>query len=494
LADFDKNVDIPELGGWEEIIMEKTDTLTDTSLKAGTGKVQLERTPVTPALFINWPVHDSALKACNLLDDVDFTKYKLIFFDPHRFAIANNLVSPEAEISESNYASLSEREIVRYLSGTRRATESLRKFLENDGLLIVRSNIPKSHIKLRKKSSTGTRTYTESVVSSFFWLEDLIGSYSLNYIQAKTLNFVNQKHPLLSIFGKSGVRCVQTLASTKKAEREVIATTGSSATAAAISRLSFETKPGQIFFVPQFLVKGETEKMIEAFELVASSSISGSVRPRWLEYYEKQVRDYSPYRSMIEDVDLKMEALTKQLASLNRKQEVFDGLPQLLFESDLELEMAARTALDILGYVSLLPPSERQMPAFEVHIAGNKGSRLMIRTTHSDSGPVLEDQVIALKTAIEGRTSALPAKGILIGNTARGVRPEDRKEWFDEATIERATSADICLMPSIELFTMACYIMTRHSTPNLEALKTSLRRDIQSCDAAFVLSRKKYAI
>ncbi|MCD6250024.1 MAG: hypothetical protein J7J98_06830 [candidate division Zixibacteria bacterium] len=475
-------------------IREKSDGSADATLVATFEGVRLEQTPQSLAMFVNWSAHDREFPTCNLLDDVDFANYKLIFFDPHRFAIANRLLSPEAEISDVNYVSFKERDFVHYLSGVKRVAASLTQFLGNGGLLVIRSNIPKSHIKVRKRSSTGTRKYTESVISSFFWLEDILGVYSLTYCQAKTLRYLNPKNPLHGVFGKSGIHCVQTLNSTSKAQMEVIATSGSSTNAAAISRLSFDTIPGQIYLVPQFLIKGETAKMVEAFKQIAASAQSGSLRPSWLDYYEKQVRDFSPFRSKIDEVEIKMEALKKQLASLIHKQDVYDDLPHLLFESEGELEIATRTALEILGFTCLQPTSNGKASAFEVHPANDKSVRLMVRATHSESGPILVNQVTALQTAIENRTSAIKAKGMLVGNAARYTRPEQRHSWFDEPSTKESKRSDICLMPSLVLFTMACYVMTRHDAENIDALKTSLRRDIIDCDSVFVLSRKKYAI
>jgi len=475
-------------------IEEKSNSLAGAALVASPEGVRLEQTPQSSAIFVNWPAHDPGLPTCNLLDDVDFAKYKLVFFDPLRFAIANNLLSPEAEISDVNYVSLEERDFVRYLSGTRRAAQSLQQLLKNDGLFVIRLNIPKSHIKVRKRSSAGTRKYTESVISSFYWLEDILGVYSLTYCQAKTLRYVQPKNPLREVFGKSGVHCIQTLNSASKTRMDVIATSGSSTKAAAISKLSFDKTPGQIYLVPQFLVKGETVKMLEAFKQIAVSTQSGTLRPRWLDYYEKQVHDYSPFRSKIDDVEIRMEALKKQLVSLLHKQDVYDDLPHLLFESDAELEIATRTALEILGFTCLHPPSSGRASAFEVHATDDKGVRLMIRPIHTETGPILANQVTTLQAAIEGRTSAIKAKGVLVGNAARYVRPEQRQAWFDVSSTEESKRRDICLMPSLVLFTVACYVMTRHDAKNIDALKASLRRDILDCDSVFVLSRAKYAI
>lgn len=469
----------------------------DAAIAASPDEVQADQAnqaALADVMFVNWPTQDAVTPFCNLLDGIDFSKHKLVFFDPLRFAIMNRLVAPEADISDVNYASFEERDFVRYLGATRRAAESLQKLLDDGGLLILRSNIPKAHIRVKKRSTAGTRKYTESVISAFFWLEEILGVYSLTYCQAKTLRYVKTKTPLLHVFGKAGVHCLQTLNSASKAQLEIIAVTSGSANSAAISKLTFEGNSGQVYMVPQFLTKGETGKMIDAFRQIAVSTQSGSLRPSWLSYYEKQVKDFSPFRTMIDKVEIEMETLKKQMATLVRKQEVYDGLPQLLFESDSELELATRTALEILGFVCVSPPSGSRATSFEVHAAEDKGTRMVVRPVFTETGPILGGHVTMFQSALEGRTSAIKAKGILVSNAARYVRPEQRQVWFDEKAVEESKRTDICLMPSLVLFTMALYVMTRHDAENLDGLKNSLRRDIIECDSIFILDRKKYAI
>ena len=118
----------------------------------------------------------------------------------------------------------------------------------------------------------------------------------------------------------------------------------------------------------------------------------------------------------------------------------------------------------------------------------------MVRTVSTESGGVKLDQVERLKDAIESSLSAITGKGLLVGNPDHSSRPEKRTSWFDETCTERAKDNHICLMPSLVLFTIAIYILTRSNEGNVEDIKFSLRRDIFECDGLFVLSRKKYAV
>lgn len=470
--------------------------MTDTMLTASPEGVRLTSVPEGQAVFVNWPVplNDPQVLTCDLLDGTDFSNCKLVFFDPLEFAIANGFVASDVDISEVTYVSYSESDFLRYLARVKGASVALQKFLSNGGLLVIRSNIPKSHIKVRKRSSTGTMKYTESVLSTFFWLEDILGVFSFTYCQTKTLKYRLAKSPLKKVFGKSGVHCVQTLNSISVGKLEVIATSGSSAKAPAVSKIVFDSFTGQVFLIPRFIASEEHKKLISAFEQISESRDSGTLRPRWLDYYENQVRDFSPFGPMMAEVELQIEALKKQLATLRQKQEKYDGLVDLLFESENELEAAARTAMDIIGVTCDQLIRGRKTKAFGAQPVDDKSVRLMIRVVSTNTGPVGADEVETLAEAIAASTSAIKAKGLLIGNAARYIRPEQREQWFDEGAIEASKRLDICLMPGLQLFTMVCYVMTRHDAENIEALKSSLRRDIIDCDSQFVLKRKKYAI
>ncbi len=147
--------------------------MTNTSTAVITRSSEIEPKMEHPVVFVNWPLSDDTLVSCDLLDGTDFSRCQLVFLDPLEFAMAHGLWNPDDDISEIAYFSFEERDFLAYLSAIRKAAETLRACLRNGGMLIIRANLPKSHIKVRKKSSTGTMKYTESLVSTFFWLEEM---------------------------------------------------------------------------------------------------------------------------------------------------------------------------------------------------------------------------------------------------------------------------------------------------------------------------------
>ena len=123
-------------------------------------------------MFVNWHVSDERIEQCDLLDGTDFSGCRIIFFDPLGFAVKHGLRSNQHDISEAEYIACSEDAFMRYLAGIKAVSRHIKTVLENRGILVLRSQIPNSQFKIRKKSSVGSQSYTESVVSKIFLLEE----------------------------------------------------------------------------------------------------------------------------------------------------------------------------------------------------------------------------------------------------------------------------------------------------------------------------------
>ncbi len=444
--------------------------------------------------FVNWPVDEDNVLSCDLLDGTDLGACSLVFFDPLQFARDHQLWTNVESISETGYVSHSETEFMQYLAGIKKATQSLQAVLANGGTLVIRSNIPKGFIKVHKKSTAAIKGYTETVMPVFYWLEDFLGKYSLQYCNTRTLKFLVPKNPLRNVFSGSAVNCLQTLKAVGKGKREVIAGTGSTFRVPAISKITFDTVPGQIYMIPQFIIKREPEQLIKAFKDVCQSHGSGSVRPRWLTYYENELRHFSPYRAELEKLDLKVEALKKQKTVVLSKQAGIDRLADLLFENESELVDAASTALQTLGFDCAEPAGTKDPGTFGASFRDDTICRAQVSVVGCNRGPVRVDEFHKLLQSIQSNSLRVGLKGILVSNAARSSQPEHREHWFDVECLELSKQHDVCLLPTYELFTIVCYVMTRSSAKNIEKLKLSLRRDIFSCDTQFAVNRKKYAI
>lgn len=444
--------------------------------------------------FISWALKTEGVEQFGLLDNKDFSNKKLVFFDPMQFAVSAGLWEPKRDLAESAYVSFDTNKFRQYLEGARTASAHFQTVLKSGGMLIIRGNIPKAFIKVRKRSSAGSTKYTESVISTFFWLEEILGSYSVQSCNATTLKYHMLKNPLNRIIGNVMVKGVQTVLSVGNGKLESIAGSGASLNTAAVSRVTFETHPGQIYFIPEFVIKDEHIGLMQAFEQIYRTKDSGAAKPVWLKYYQDQLRDYSPCKPVLAELDLKIKALRKQEAVLLCKQAENDGIADLLYETNPELEAATRIALEVIGFECTPNTSGAVLAAFEAKPIGEKSQRLMVRTVSTEKGGVKAEQADRLYDAIQVSLSAIESKGALVGNPDHSYQPEKRTSWFEDACIERAKEHHICLMPSLVLFTVAIYILTRTNDSNIEDIKFSLRRDIFECDGLFVLSRKKYAI
>ncbi|MCK4607463.1 MAG: hypothetical protein KAU35_09225 [candidate division Zixibacteria bacterium] len=444
--------------------------------------------------FVNWPVDEDSVTSCDLLDGTDLGECGLVFFDPLQFARDHQLWTNVDSISDTGYVSRTETEFIQYLAGIKKASQGLQAVLASGGTLVIRSNIPKGYIKVHKKSTAAIKGYTETVMPVFFWLEEFLGKYSFQYCNTRTLKFLVPKNPLRNVFSESAVNCLQTLKAVGKGKREVIAGTGSTFRVPAISKITFDTVPGQIYLIPQFIIKGEPEQLIKAFRDVCQSRGTGSVRPRWLTYYENELRYFSPYREELERLDLEIEALKKKKGVILCKQAGIDRLADLLFENEGELVAAARTALETVGFDCAEPVGKEKQESFGASFRDDTIYRTLVRVASSNRGPIRVAELHKLLQSIDSNSLKVGLKGILIGNASRGSQPERREHWFDAECLELSKQHDVCLLPTYELFMIVCYVMTRRSADNIEDIKMSLRRDIFSCDTQFTVNRKKYAI
>jgi hypothetical protein len=439
-------------------------------------------------------VPDERIEQCDLLDGTDFSGCRIIFFDPLGFAVKHGLRSNRSDISEAEYIACSEDAFMRYLAGIKAVSRNINTVLENKGILVIRSQIPNSQFKIRKKSSVGTQSYTESVVSPFFWLEEYLGKYSFNYCSLKTIRFLVRSHPLRKAFGGSAVNLLQTQTKIGEGNVEVIAAGGLSFKSPAISRITFNSMPGQIYLIPQFNVKQEHLHLMDSFRRIAERKALGIDNPKWLDQYEVQLESLNPFRSELDRLDREINTLESRKQEILEKMEATMRLVDLLVETGLGLASAARTGMDTLGFECSQSGIAVDGHTFDVLLKGGDARRAVIRVASADYGPIPVSEIENLAETIESRKLKVSPKGILIGNASRLAPPTERDEWFDPECLDLARRHDFCLIPSFEMFTAVCHILHKAQSEHIDELKTSLRRDILECDTRLVLNRKKYGM
>jgi hypothetical protein len=445
-------------------------------------------------MFVNWHVPDERIEQCDLLDGTDFSGCRIIFFDPLEFAVKHGLRSNRNDISEAEYIACNEDAFMRYLAGIKVVSRNINTVLENKGILVIRSQIPNSQFKIRKKSSVGTQSYTESVVSPFFWLEEYLGKYSFNYCSLKTIRFLVRNHPLRKAFGGSAVSLLQTQTKITDGNVEVIAAGGLTFKSPAISRITFDSMSGQIYLIPQFIVKQEHLHLMDSFRRIAERKALGIDNPKWLDEYEDQLESLNPFRSELDKLDREINTLEGRKQEILEKMEATMRLVDLLVETGLGLASAARTGMDTLGFECSQVGISEDGHTFDVLLKGKDAGRAVIRVASADSGPIPATEIEKLAETIESRKLRVRPKGILIGNASRLAPPTERDQWFDHECLDLARRHDFCLFPSFEMYTAVCNVLHRLHSKHVEEIKMSLRRDILECDTLLSLNRKKYGL
>jgi len=443
-------------------------------------------------IFVNWPVK-AELDSCDLMHDSSLIKdCQVAFFNPLEFALAHGLRSNGNDISEAEYISYTENEFVKYLSAVKPAVAALQRHLVDGGILVIRSNIPNSQLRIRKKSSIGTGSYTESLVSAFFWLEEFLGKYLFEYRNLKTIRFEMQNHPLRRVFQSVGVSCLQTQNAIRKGCVEVVANTGATPRRAAISKITYENTPGQVYLIPQFLVQDEAELLIQAFRRVLHNDRYGLERPNWLTEYESQLDVINPYRKQLDELDQKMKGLEEEKARILSKIEEVMRLVDLLVEAGPDLESAARTAMELIGFSIPEGPCRNTGDLFEVSVRGDVIERAFVKVSSSESSPIRLREIEELKDAIDSSGKRVKPKGILVGNASLKVPPTNRDVWFDMECQNFARQHDICLMPSFSLFAAASHCLSKSGTSLVHEIRNSIQREILDSDNPYEFNRKKY--
>ncbi len=445
-------------------------------------------------IFIDWPTGDNTLQHCSLLDGTDISKFKIAFFNPLNMLKNHSLWPNDKEITEIGYVSLSEKGFLGFLTKAKRASNAIQILLKNQGILVIRSNLPKAHIKVSKKTSASTRDYTESLMSVFFWLEELLGRYAFRFGDTRTIKFLNEKNPLRKLLGECGVKCIQTLESVGKGKLEFIAGTGPSFRTPAISRVSFGDNAGQIYFIPEFEVHNEYQKLIESFSFIHLSKNSGLIKPRWMTFYDNQIQNLSPYGTELEKIEQEIDVLQKQKSIRLLQQRELYQLGNLLYENGKELEETVRFALKMIGIDCGEDPPGKKRMAFEATLAGNKSLHAFIQITGTESDPVGVEFVRNFVKRKASRLSKVNAKGIIVANAISTVQPENRDIGFDVDAITEGKYNDICLIPTYQLYLLVTCVLNRWGSAGLNDILNSIRKDILECNSIFEANRRKYAI
>jgi len=445
-------------------------------------------------LFVNWSTKGVPYDSCDLFDEKPFGDYDIVFFDPLEFAIQAGFRTNTTDIAEMEFVSLTETTFLTYITEVKSATISIRNLLKNGGILVIRSQIPNTELKIKRKSSVGSRQYTESVVAPFFWLEELIGTYEFPYLHQRNLRFVERNNPLKKVFGGVPVNCVQTQNRMSRGKAEPIALTHPSPKYPAISRIHVDGCEGHIYFVPRFIVRNETDLLCDAFSRVKRQKLHNLGRISWMRPFESDIETINPYTPEIERIDREIDTLKRLKGETLTKSESTCRLLDLLVEKGTELELATASALELLGYSCAESFGVGDLPAHNAMVKEDRIYRLLVHTAMNEREPIGAEELEVLIECLKNLDESSAPKPILVGNTCPSVNPNERLSWFNEDCVSLARRHDICLLPSFELYKAASYILRNATGDYIEDTRASIRKDFYNCDSIFRLNAKRYPL
>ena len=219
---------------------------------------------------------------------------------------------------------------------------------------------------------------------------------------------------------------MQSLTSVERGKIEVIAATGATSKASAISRVTFEEFPGQIYFIPQFIISNEHRHLVNAFGRIQTGKEMELVLPDWLPHYEKILKEYSPFGQKLIKIERDIQTLAKQKTALENEQESFTQFVNLLIESGAPLTQLVSEALTHLGFTGTSPASSSEDRTFKLVMKDKSYQRAIVRVSDTQDGPVPVEELNALKESVESTKGRSKPKGILVSNASHNIPPERR--------------------------------------------------------------------
>lgn len=447
------------------------------------------------AVFLDWPVEGAPFDVGKLFGSPDLSGFDLVFADPLQALRHVGAWTGDGEISEPQYVKWGEKELATYLARVKSARAALDALLARGGSLILRANLPKANIRVVKKSTGSSRSYTESVVSALFWLEEMIGRYSVRYVTNRVMKYASELHPLARVLGAAQVRARQALDSITSGRLEHIAYTGGSFKIPAISRIVPANYTGDVWLIPQFEIRNEPARLVEAFRAAAGSAQLSNRAPQWVQPYQDQLDRQNLFRRRLEEIDAKMEALQKQKQVAARREREVSLLTQLLWETGAALTATVEVALKLLGWESIDSPIAAEEGVMDVRLPrGGPKARAVVYVAHNPHCAIGPEVVESLDRIMGDGKLKERAKGIIVGNPQPTVKPEERETWFEPETIQAAKRHDFCLLPTSELMLIAGFMLEKHEASNRDVIQTALAKDLTICDSEFKLNSRRYGL
>ena len=445
-------------------------------------------------VLLNWADDNSQYENADLFKSSDLKNYNIALFDPLNFAARHNLRENTRDISSSEYKKLDKDEFMRLMANYKRVTHQLRMFLDNNGIFVVRSNIPNSYIQIRKYAAQGTQKFTESVLPVFFWLEEFIGKFSFLYRLCNKIEFVDYNNAFYRNFHKAPISAWQSHDIIPQGEVTVLARCGSQSSVPLLTKVSLKPGNGEIFFIPQLNITDETKQLVATFEEIIYELKLGLFKPSWLNKYEKEMDLNNPYKNEIAEIDQKIDLLSKRKLVLVKRENKIKECTGLLASAGEELASLVKYSFELLGFECSEKTKWLSDDKVSMCLVKNGNVEAIVQVTDTEKG-ALPHSVFESLIEIQGMDKfEKKPKMILISNSDRLNPPELRAPAFENDTIEASQKLEYCLIPSVELFEAVGYLWFKSKDHLFDTIKTSLRKDIMNCVGEFIVDERKYLI
>ncbi len=443
------------------------------------------------ALFCHWGPGSGDFPAVDLSEVTDLHGFKYVFLDPLNFAVKNSLRRNTKEIWIKEFIPVVENDLRRYLGLVKPVIKQLHTFLAAGGTLVLRANFPNSIIQVRKKSIAGTSHFTDSVVEPFFWLNEFLGKYSVNYILERSIEYHNQAGPFARAFANVRINSWQSITNISHGTVTELAHASGHSGVPIITRVTF-AEGGEIVFIPRFLDRAEGRKLVGVLEELSSGRPVVVNRPGWADQYTDQLTVSDPNSRSIAQIDEEIARLTRARASHTKSLEQSQEFCGLLYRPPEELVPPVRRVMELLSFYFVEPPPKIARAKFGWYMRDKQVKHIVGQVAGTATGPLPAETCVEFIEKINACRMRERPKGILVANADYMMAPALREEWFAAEAIETAEAAGICLLTTAQLFEIVCLLLRRTESETSDSVKLALRQEILECKGTFVFNRRRY--
>lgn len=445
-------------------------------------------------LYCDWTEAPQSADRTSLFELTDLADYDIVFFDPLSFAAQVDLRKNTSEIYKTEYFTRTEDELRTFVASARLASEILRDFVIGGGIFVIRSIIPKSYIKVTKKSIVGviSNKYTESVVSPFYWLEEFFGKFSCEYSIEHSFAYIAPRSRIYKAFGQvpAESHCAVTLS--RSEFQYVIAESPHEPYHPLIYAVSGRHGLGDTYVIPKFLIEDEAQKLADVFADIHKHKTSGIDYPFWVDRFEQKLNKANPFNRQVFDIDKEIEHLRRKRAHLFEQSEDIRELLHLVYSRDEDLKYAVKKAFEIIGFqFPAVPESLKEVP-FDLYMRNDSAPNIAVDMYASEKFAIDMEEYQETMGNVDACNREDKPRIIIVANAANTVVPNKRVQEFADEVIRNNQSRGYSLLSSVKLFELACTVLDSQESPNLNELQESIQKDILDSRGEFRVDMRKY--